>query len=61
MVRMCVSFCLRFSDLNAILVCFFSCRRAWFGLGFGFGFGVGLVRGRGRVRARARARAGAPA
>ena len=28
LVRMCVSFCLRFSDLNAIFVCFFSCRRA---------------------------------
>ena len=28
LVRMCVSLCLRFSDLNASLVCFFSCRRA---------------------------------
>ena len=28
LVRMCVSFCLRFSDLNASFVCFFSCRRA---------------------------------
>ena len=45
MVRMCVSFCLRFSDLKAIFVCFFTWRRACLGLGLGLG-----VRVRVRVR-----------
>ena len=35
LVRMCVSLCLRFSDLKASLVCFFSCRRACLGSGVG--------------------------